>query len=99
MPAVREPSDGPEPLEIVEVRPGVRLKLNAADKKAWQEHEAGAAETRRVWGIDNATDYSGTKEQVIAGPAVDGPIDAEPTPDADEAAVVSTPKPRSTRKK
>lgn len=41
MPAVREPGDeAPETLEIVEVRPGVTLQLNAADRKAWEEHNA-----------------------------------------------------------
>lgn len=37
MPSVREPGDDtPEILEVVEVRPGVTLQLNAADRKAWQ---------------------------------------------------------------
>lgn len=36
MPSVREEdtNEVPEKLEVVEVRPGVRLKLNAADRKA-----------------------------------------------------------------
>lgn len=44
MPAVRESSDEtPETLEIVEVRPGVRLKLNAADRAAMQSFDRSSA--------------------------------------------------------
>lgn len=101
MPAVREPSDGPTPLEVVEVRPGVRLKLNATDKKAVLAAQSAAAEQQRAWNLVNAgvTDKT-AKETPIAGPAVDGPPDdAEPaTADAEEATVTAAPKPRTRRK-
>ena len=95
MPAVREPGDAPEGLEIVEVRPGVRLKLNAADKKAILAAQAAEAEQRRAWNLVNAQVVDKpAKETVIAGPAVDGPVEADEAPDADESAVVAAPKPR-----
>jgi hypothetical protein len=55
MPVVREDTaDAPEKLEIVEIRPGVRLKLNAADRKAIAKHQADAAEQERQWRLVNA---------------------------------------------
>lgn len=91
MPPVREPGDAPEGLEIVEVRPGVRLKLNAADKKAILAAQAAEVEQRRAWNLVNAqVADKPAKETVIAGPAVDGPVDH--APDGDEDAVVATPK-------
>lgn len=96
MPAVRESSDEtPEALEVVEVRPGVRLKLNAADKKAYLTTESDAAEARRRWNLVNAqVADKPAKETVIAGPATDGPIDHPEPTDADEATVTAAPKPR-----
>lgn len=58
MPAVREvsPSDEPVKLEIVEVEPGVFLKLNPADKKAILDRQAAAASDRAAWEAGNRGD-------------------------------------------
>lgn len=56
MPAVRESdvTEEPEVLEIVEVRPGVRLKLNKADRKAWEDHNAAAQKAQSAFEAANA---------------------------------------------
>ena len=96
MPAVRESSgETPEPLQVVEIRPGVWLKLNAADRAMYETHTADAAEANARWVEANRANVT---ETTIAGPAVDGPIDdSTEAPDADEAVVVAAPRPKRTR--
>ena len=105
MPAVREPGDNPAGLEVVEIRPGVRLKLNSADRAAYLKHEADAAERQRAWNLINAgTEDQPAKEKKVAGPSQDGPVDdaapvADAAPDAEEATVTAAPKPRTRSRK
>lgn len=54
MPSVRESNDQPVELEVVEVRPGVFLKLNETDRKAHAAAQAAEAERRAAWDRINA---------------------------------------------
>lgn len=86
MPAVREPSgDKAQALDVVEVRPGVRLKLNATDKAAFLASQTAEAETRRQWNLVNA----GVTDKPAA-------VDAAPADDTDVAD--ATPKGRAKAK-
>lgn len=71
MPAVRESSgENPQKLERVEIRPGVFLKLNAADKKLLFAERERAAKAEAAW------------RKVVVGETVD----AEPEPEAEPVA-------------
>lgn len=91
MPAVREGGDeAPEKLERVEVRPGVFLKLNAADRKVYADLAEKEATDRAAW------------EKAVVGDAPAATADATPeadAPDAEEAVGVAAPKPRSKSRK
>jgi hypothetical protein len=80
VPSVREPGDNPQPLEVVEVRPGVFLKLNAADRKA---HEQAAYEEQRARGAWERT-VVGAPEPV---PEVGGESDLSKMSKADLVAL------------
>jgi hypothetical protein len=80
VPSVREPGDNPQPLEVVEVRPGVFLKLNAADRKA---HEQAAYEEQRARGAWERT-VVGAPEPV---PQVGGETDLSKLSKADLVAL------------
>lgn len=42
-------SAAPAALERVEVRPGVLIKMNAQDKKAWEQQQADEVKNREAW--------------------------------------------------